>query len=275
MFRLGGRGFVGSFPFFFLFFWRDFNVLYIYIYILRHILYDKDKSVGAETPPVENHCSGGYTLTPPFPATDTSVRDLLLRNCFKIKKIKKTSPDFDCTGTDRPTFCSWLTSEENNKAPCTSFSQSGTVDTTRAAATGPVLPFFGCARAGLCAGRRQKQPRPKVHLRVLRGALPHNSPADMSQFISWKGTRQSVVPVFFYWWNISFSDIFQQWNTSPARRWTPQKGGKIHTLIHLLAPPFQQVRAKNKKKNQNKTRSSGEPARSQCEKALVRFYKAF
>lgn len=49
---------------------------------------------------------------------------------------------------------------------------------------GAVLPFFGCARAGLCAERRQKQPRPKVHLRVLRGALPHNSPADMSQFIS-------------------------------------------------------------------------------------------
>lgn len=137
---------------------------------------------------------------------------------------------------NRPTFCSWLTSDENNKALCTLFSQSGTVDTTQAAATGRFCPFL--VALGLdCAPSTNKQPRPKVHLQVLRGMLPHNSRADMKQFISWKGTRKSVVPVFLlvkhflYRYFPTVKYVSRPSVNSSERR-------KIHTLIHLLAPPF-------------------------------------
>lgn len=115
---------------------------------------------------------------------------------------------------------------------------------------GPVLPFFGCARAGIVRraqlnsrGQKFTSKFYEERYRTTRGLTWANSSLDKE--------HASPSSLCFYWWNISFTDIFQQWNTSPARQWTPQKGGKIHTLIHLLDPPFSKCVLKKKKQKQN------------------------
>lgn len=61
----------------------------------------------------------------------------------------------------------------------------------------------------------------------LRGTLPYSLLfAGWHEPIPLLKRNTQVRRLCFSWWNISFTRIFQQQNTSAARRWTPQKGEK-------------------------------------------------
>lgn len=122
--------------------------------------------------------------------------------------------------------------------------------------------------------RAQINSRGQKFTSSLRGTRPHD--------LLFTGWHQPIPPLkrnTRFWHPCVFLFFFNWLKYFPTVKYVcslPVKilqQEKIHTLIHLLAPPFEQAHAKKKQKKNEKNMQLWRI--SKAEKALVHFHKAF